>query len=198
VKVQAYETALRQYDKDLIDTDTHLPLASIFRPSNRLGESVFASADHWMKVCNAPNISGCNVEAYVKLKAKAADYLLDWASRHEDLVNKLSEFGRDWADDYPRLSDIVRESGDLHESAAQSLPACYVGDSRPLFKVAEGDDTLPVLRQFVEWWNKKQPSSAILGATKKVLLLLVAAALCIELPDDSNYIVVLIPPKNVL
>lgn len=88
--LNAFIAALQQYDKDLVGQDSHLPLSSVFRISNCLGEGVFASADNWIKSINCPNFGGVNVEAYCKLQNQPMGFLVDWAQRHPVLLPHLA------------------------------------------------------------------------------------------------------------
>lgn len=101
IVLTSYTAALQKYDGELVDQDADLPLSSVFRPSNRLGEGVFATADNWLRNANSPNFGGANVEAFCKIKQKPMDYLVDWAGRHPDLLPYLAAWGREWQDEYP-------------------------------------------------------------------------------------------------
>lgn len=177
-----------------MDHDANLPLSSVFRPSNRLGEGIFASADNWLKSISTPNFGGATVEAFCKIKNKPQDFLVDWAERHGDLLPHLGAWGREWQDGYPRFSDIAAEHKELHDQAVadaskKAAHADFCGrvlmgiqSSSQKFRKAE-KLSLPLLLSYAEWWNSHHPATRIECRTKKLLLPRVAEVLNIELDE---------------
>lgn len=63
--LEAYQSALELYDGDLVGQEADLPLSSVFRPSNRLGEGVFACEDNWLKSIIHPTSVGAMLKLFV-------------------------------------------------------------------------------------------------------------------------------------